>query len=190
MTDCPNGEVRDQLPDLLHDRLTPAARAVVEAHVRDCADCQEELAMLGAMRTTLRRAPRVDVAAIAAAIPPYRAPAHRSWSGWRVAAAVVALAAGGTSVAVMQRDAGPARDSVLVVEQPAPLVVDSPTAAAAVNAPSTGPVARELALGTAAVSELDDAELVALLEDLQSLEVLPSADVETSAIVPVSTGTE
>jgi hypothetical protein len=136
---------------------------VVESHVRSCADCQEELALLRAMSASLRRAPRVDVAAVAAAIPPYRAPVRRIGGGWRVAAAIVALAVGGTSVAVMQRDAMP---------------------------PAQALEARELAVGTSAVSELDDTELLVLLDDIQSIEVLPSADVETSTLVPTSGGTE
>jgi anti-sigma factor RsiW len=184
MTDCPNGDVRDLLPDLIHGRLTTAEREVVESHVRGCAECREELTLLRAMTATLRRAPRVDVATVAAAIPVYRAPVRRSWGGWRAAAAIVALAAGGTSVAVMQRDAGLRTDSL-----GAPLVV--------AQAPNTAVVARaaaptrELALGSAAVGDLDDSELLVLLQDLQSLEVLPSADVETSTIVPASAaGTE
>ena len=189
MTDCPNGEVRDQLPDLLHGRLSPAARAVVESHVRGCADCRDELALLRDVSASLQRAPRVDVGAIAAAIPPYRAPARRSWGGgWRVAAAVVALAAGGTSVAVMQRSAAPVRDSLAVAAHPA--IADSPATVAAARTPSAAPAARELAVGTAAVADLDDSELLALLEDLQTIEVVPSADVETSTVVPAAAGTE
>ena len=36
MNDCPNAEIRDRLPDLLHDRLDPSARAAVTAHVATC----------------------------------------------------------------------------------------------------------------------------------------------------------
>ena len=162
MTDCPNGDVRDLLPDLLHDRLSPAVRREVEAHVSGCDDCRAELALLGAMRSTLRRAPQVDVAAIAAAIPPYRAPARRAWAGWRAAAAVL-LVAGGTSVAVL-RSADSGRP-VATAEQ----VVQS------------GP--RELALGTSAASDLDDDELATLLADLQTLDAVPSTDVENAAAV-------
>ena len=79
MTDCPNGEIRDLLPDLVNDRLTPERRREVEAHVRGCADCQEEVALLRTMRTALRRAPTVDAAAIAASIPAYRAPVRHAW---------------------------------------------------------------------------------------------------------------
>jgi anti-sigma factor RsiW len=181
MTDCPNGDVRDLLPDLLHDRLSPAVRREVEAHVSGCDDCRAELALLGAMRSTLRRAPAVDVAAIAAAIPPYRAPARRAWAGWRAAAAVL-LVAGGTSVAVLRsHDVG------------IPAVGDSVGAVVARRADSSREVAtaeqviqsgpRELALGTSAVSDLDDGELATLLADLQTLDAVPSTDVDNVAAV-------
>jgi hypothetical protein len=161
MTDCPNGDVRDLLPDFLHDRLAPDVRREVEAHVSGCEDCRAELDLLRAMRSTLRRTPAVDVASIAAAIPPYRVPARRGRTGWRAAAAVL-LVAGGTSVAVIKsRDAAPV-----------------------IGAPAAVPAPRELALGSAAVSDLDDAELSTLLAGLQSLDAVPSTDVETAA--PVS----
>jgi anti-sigma factor RsiW len=166
MTDCPNGEIRDLLPDLLHDRLPADVRREVEAHVRGCDDCRAELALLGAMRSSLRRAPAVDAAAIAAAIPAYRAPVRRSWGGWRAAAAIVVLAAGGTSVAVLQ-----SRDGIQHVARDTAAVAQAP---------------RELALGSSAVSDLDDSELSTLLNDLQSLDAVPSADVEyPAAISPV-----
>ena len=46
MNDCPNAEIRDQLPDLLHDRLDASARAAVTAHVASCVDCRDELELL------------------------------------------------------------------------------------------------------------------------------------------------
>jgi anti-sigma factor RsiW len=178
MTDCPNGEIRDLLPDLLHDRLPADVRREVEAHVRSCDECRAELALLGAMRSSLRRAPAVDAAAIAAAIPAYRAPVRRSWGGWRAAAAIVVLAAGGTSVAVLQSREGiqrGARDTVTAVV--AARTADSVAPTAAAQAP------RELALGSSVVSDLDDSELSTLLNDLQSLDAVPSADVEYPAAV-------
>ena len=169
MTDCPNGEVRDLLPDLLHDRLAPDERRRVEAHVASCADCQQELALLRAMRTSLRRTRPANVAAIVAAVPAYRAPARRSRPGWRAAAAILILAAGGTSVAVLQRgDVGVAH-SVRAVAAP-----------------------RELATASGAIGDLNDGELSALLQDLATLEVLPSLDDENAAAVAPATpaGTE
>lgn len=162
MTDCPNGDVRDLLPDLLHGRLTPEVRREVEAHISECGDCRAELALLGGMRSTLRRTPAVDVAGIAAAVPAYRAPARRSWGGWRAAAAVL-LVAGGTSVAVLESHRA---------ESTTPAVVR-----AAAQAP------RELALGGAAVSDLDDSELSALLANLKTLDAVPSTDVDNAAAV-------
>lgn len=194
MTDCPNGEVRDLLPDLLHDRLPSDTRREVEAHVRDCDDCRAELELLRAMRTSLRRGPSVDVAAIAGAIPSYRAPVRRSWVGWRAAAAIMLLAAGGTSLAVMQRGSLVSRDSASVaadVPQPTTVAASSHSSLpeSAVVAPSA---ARELALGSSAIGDLSDVELSALLKDLQTVDVLPSADVDnTTALSPVlPTGTE
>ena len=191
MTDCPNGDVRDLLPDLLHDRLTPERRREVEAHLSGCNDCQAELALLRAMRSTLRRTPAVDVAAIAAAIPPYRAPSRRSWGRWRAAAAVL-LVAGGTSVAVLRsRDTSPAIGDTTVVV--AARTADSmlPRGSATTSAASTAPAPRELAIGGAAVSDLDDTELSTLLAGLQTLDAVPSTDVEnTVAVSPLQpTGT-
>ena len=197
MTDCPNGEVRDLLPDLLHDRLAPAVRREVEAHVRDCADCRDELALLRAMRTSLRRAPAVDVAAIAATIPPYRAAPRRTWGGWRVAASIAILAAGGTSVAVLQRGAitVPDTSSVLTVAETsaaprAPVSVTTKDSSVPTGTASSAP--RELAVASSSIGELDDAELSALLKDLGTVDVLPSVDVEPAPVIsPVSpTGTE
>jgi anti-sigma factor RsiW len=192
MTDCPNGEVRDLLPDFLHDRLAPDVRRDVEAHVAGCEECRAELALLGAMRSTLRRAPTVDVAAIAAAIPPYRAPARRSWGGWRAAAAVI-LVAGGTSVAVLQfRDGAvePVRDTTTAVAVRAADSVPMATSAPQVETPAPVQASHELALGTAAVTDLDDAELSTLLAHLQTLDALPSADVENAvAVSTLPTGT-
>ena len=74
MTDCPNGDIRELLPDLLHGRLDATERAAVEAHLRACEVCRDELELLPRMQSALRRAPSVDVAAILAQIPPYRPP--------------------------------------------------------------------------------------------------------------------
>jgi anti-sigma factor RsiW len=188
MTDCPNGEVRDLLPDLLHDRLPPEVRRDVEAHVRGCEECRAELALLGAMRSSLRRAPAIDAAAVAAAIPPYRAPARRSWGGWRAAAAIVVLAAGGTSVAVLQSRHGVGDTAAVVAARAA----DSIAPTARNGTPAAAEAPRELALGSSAVSDLDDGELSTLLAGLQTRDAVPSADVETApAISPLQpTGTD
>src|SRR5215218_2214702 len=115
MNDCSNAEIRDQLPDLLHDRLDVSLRADVLAHVDDCVDCRSELELLrGVQGVLLQRTPRIDVNYVVQALPkrvtpPLRAiPARRIWADWRIAAAVTLLAVGGGSMAVMNRGAGTA----------------------------------------------------------------------------------
>lgn len=173
MNDCPNGEIRDLLPDLLSGRLGEAEHAEVEAHVRECVDCQEELELLRSMRSALRRAPAVDVDRILAGISPYRAPARlvtsKSWRGWRIAAAVALLAAGGASVVVARHGD----------EVPA-------SVATVAGAP------RELALSGGSIGDLDDSELSALIDDIGTLNAVTPADVDNAAaagpIAPIPPG--
>ena len=113
MSDCPNAEIRDLLPDLMHDRLDAPTRARVLAHVDGCADCRSELELLRSMRGSMERAtPRVDVDRIVAALPkPGVARVverRRIRIDWRIAAAVTFIAVGGTSLVVMRnmRDGG------------------------------------------------------------------------------------
>jgi hypothetical protein len=113
--DCSNAAIRDLLPDLLHERLDAGIRAEVDAHVASCTDCREELALLRGMQSMVARAtPRMDVAYIMGALPRAAsgqrtaAVARRRpvWSDWRIAAAVAAIAVGGTSAAVLARGRG------------------------------------------------------------------------------------
>src|SRR5689334_18973953 len=112
-SDCQRAEMRDQLPDLLHDRLNAGDRAAVLAHVGACADCREELALLRvAHRALVMATPRIDTARIVSALPappssnvvPIRT-ARSRWADWRIAAAITVLAVGGTSVALLNRGA-------------------------------------------------------------------------------------
>src|SRR3954463_14620929 len=109
MNDCSNADIRDRLPDLLHERLDVSARATVAAHLDDCVDCREELQLLKSVHgILLAQSTHIDTFKIAQAIPAYRpAPARaatRTWAtSWRIAAAVTLLAVGGGSVAVLRR---------------------------------------------------------------------------------------
>ncbi|HEX5831602.1 MAG TPA: zf-HC2 domain-containing protein [Gemmatimonadaceae bacterium] len=160
MSDCANDAVRDELPELLYGRLTAARRAAVEAHVATCAACAGELAILREVRQALAAVPAVDVAAIVRALPRPTAgaavvslPAHRRWRATTVlplaAAAVAALAVALPFL----------RGTVDV--RPVP----------------TGGVA---ATGVPAIAgrDLSSEELVALIEDVESVEALPSAEPE------------
>jgi anti-sigma factor RsiW len=196
MSDCPNGDIRDLLPDLLSGELGSAARAAVESHLRDCALCRAELDLLRGMRAALRRAPAVDVDAIVATIPPYRARVRQvhahPWGGWRIAAAAALLVGGGASVVVArhavdssadgrrvatvrQFDSLPGSASVEVAVDPA----TSPSSVAPDGAAPSGP--RELALAGGVIGDLDDRELSALIDDIGSIDAMPSAEAETPA---------
>ena len=221
MTDCPNGAMRDLLPDLLHDRLSPVERREVEAHLASCADCRAELALLGDLRASLRQAPVVDVARIAASVPAYRpVVARRAWMGQRAAAAVALLVAGGAAAALLSRGTAtiPERAPVVatapsmvspiaplspprVIVDSAPLVVagsqpvrahDSAAMAVAI-APVRGGRAipaptRELAVGSASMGDLTTRELDALVRDIESIDAVPSTEVEGAATITPSRG--
>ncbi|HET7621507.1 MAG TPA: zf-HC2 domain-containing protein [Gemmatimonadaceae bacterium] len=68
MVDCPRDDIRDLLPDLVHDQLEPAERARVEQHLGECERCASELELLGSLRATAFATPNVDVDRIAAAV--------------------------------------------------------------------------------------------------------------------------
>jgi hypothetical protein len=195
MNDCLNGELRDLLPDLLHDRLSAAERRRLEAHVAECEDCRAELALLHDLRGSLRRVPAVDVGGIVAAILPYRAPALRSWGGWRAAAAAL-IAVGGTSLAIATHSTSPsAAGSAATV---APVAVTAPTTREAMPpSAETVPTSTGARVATAApaarsreltaggtVADLSDQELAALLDGIETLDVVPSTDVEP--VVPAA----
>jgi len=123
MSDCPNANIRDLLPDLLHDQLDAVVRAEVDAHLSGCESCRDELVLLRSIHVTLRsERVRVDVAAIVAALP--AAPAvkpdpkvvplaarRRRFADWRIAAAATILIVGGASLAMLRDRVRPASHS-------------------------------------------------------------------------------
>lgn len=203
MNDCANGQVRDLLPDLLHDRLAPAERAMVEGHVATCAECREELALLRDLRASVPPGAALDVATIAAAIPSYAVPARSSRSSWRIAAAITLVAAGGASLAVATRDRGaPAHSAPVAVgaEMPRVRAIDTPgptesptstaiePARAATAAPSPvrqSPVGQqgELPMTAGVLTELSDSELASLLSEIGELDGVTSNDVDEDLLV-------
>ena len=130
MNDCPNADIRDQLPDLLHERLDVSMRAAVMAHVDACVDCRAELELLRSVHEMLvSRTPRVDINYVVNALPkpmaatraqPARlAPRRRVWSDWRIAAAVTVLAVGGGSFALLRQGVNPpTADTMLAQTSP------------------------------------------------------------------------
>jgi hypothetical protein len=68
MVDCTRDDIRDLLPDLVHDQLGPAERARVEQHLVECADCAAELKLLRSLRASAFATPHLNVDGIAAAV--------------------------------------------------------------------------------------------------------------------------
>jgi hypothetical protein len=211
MNDCSNAEIRDQLPDLVHDRLSVTARAAVVAHVDGCADCRDELELLRGVRSALAaQTPRVDIAYVVGALPRAPkaaiAPARQSsvvarprrWADWRVAAAVTLLVAGGSSVALLNRapTAPSAPHSVAEVPAPAPAPVNTPLANS--NSTVPAPKAASTVVASADVAGNQDAsadvgsdvrfaglsgaQLQTLLSEIDRLEAVPSTEPEPVAI--------
>ena len=195
MTDCPNAEMRDRLPDLLHERLDASARAEVLAHVERCAACRAELALLREARIALTSGMRsVDVAAIARTViartspPALRAPRQRArstWMDWRIAASIAVLVVGGASFAVIR-----ARQQVASVASVPPVVapavseqvaphVDVATAPQKPQATPTAvaPAAAELS-AAGGIGDLSDNDLKALLDNLDSIDAMPLTEPE------------
>jgi hypothetical protein len=209
MTDCPNAEMRDRLPDLLHERLDVSVRSTVLAHVADCIDCRDELELLrGVKQVLVLQTPRIDVSYVLAALPkpstatiPLLAGRRSRWVDWRVAAAVTLLAAGGGSLALLNRtptDASRTPVIGIVATTPgasagAPSVTDSAPVVAESPALATGPVATEtvargegrgtitgMTTGTATgagsdarLADLSEQQLKSLLGDIQNLKAVP-----------------
>ncbi len=69
MTECDNAEMRDLLPDLVHDALSAEARDRVQEHLASCDACRDELQLLRAVHAARPVAQRIDVARIVSVLP-------------------------------------------------------------------------------------------------------------------------
>lgn len=208
MTDCPNAEIRDRLPDLLHDALDGAARLSLESHLAACDACTRELALLRAARVVLSRAPSVDVARIAAALPRpavavgprlvqfptaterARRRGHRAplrWAGV-AAAAALAIAVGVSTHALRDRAFTDGATPTVATAPPSasraePIAARTGDREVAPAAPSAVRAASVplLVVNTAGLS---DADLAGLLDELDDLDAVPAAD--PLSLVPVA----
>ena len=208
MNDCQNAMMRDQLPDLLHERLDSVARATLMAHVDACADCRDELELLQLARGTLLKAtPRVDLNFIVEALPAAKPRARTlpvsrrpMWTDWRIAAAAVLLVAGGSSYTLLGRHAGIAVGDSLAaqVEQP---VAETP-AVASRSTDSTAAEERAGAqretvvadgtpegIGASRLGDLSESQLKALLTEIDQLRPTPIMEPDPVTIRVDSKGT-
>jgi hypothetical protein len=210
MNDCPDAEIRDRLPDLLHDRLTVSGRAAVIAHIDGCVDCRQELELLRGVRSVLvTPAPRIEISHIVSALPkpPSRrvqpaSPRKRTWVDWRVAAAVTLLAVGGSSVAIVNREtvadvppvaqslpASPSQPGVNTTAQPV-----APAVVAVVPARPSGASRETLIVASAEqgasagvdiagrLADLNDQQLQALLDEIDQMRAVPITEPEPVTI--------
>ncbi|HEY4305631.1 MAG TPA: hypothetical protein VGM82_14250 [Gemmatimonadaceae bacterium] len=198
MNDCMNAEIRDQLPDLVHDRLSAADRTIVLAHVEACIDCRDELQLLRDAKMMFARGiPRVDVAYVVGGLPKAPAPRTvtrleparrtRSWSDWRVAATVTLLIAGGGSYAVMSsHSAGASVDTTATATAVSPstatvaMIDSSPNAVPDVDrlvAPGDDQPAAVGSMDTR-LGDLNENQLNALLKNMDDLRAEPATDPE------------
>jgi predicted anti-sigma-YlaC factor YlaD len=162
MTDCGNSGIRELLPDVLHDSLSPVDRERVMAHVSTCADCRAELDLLSTVYAMGTR-PALNVSAIAGSIAPYkRRPAWlRMPPVMRIAAGLALAALGGASYSIVNRSVG-AAGTAYVDSTPAGLPTDSTLPAAS---SSGDPVAV-----TPDLSALDDQGMRDLIAELEKLD--------------------
>ena len=163
MRDCPNAEMRDALPDLMHGTLPPHRQAAVLAHVDRCDACRAELALLARIRGAVT-APALASDRIVARLPRYE---RRAW--WRrvggspaarIAAAVLLLA-GGASL-VLRNGARTSGSGV----------ADSIRGAVSTT---------ELALGET-FADVSDSALVALVDAIDDLDATLSEEPEPIAV--------
>lgn len=198
MSDCPRGDVRDLLPDLVHGSLDAAAREEVEGHVAACPSCAAELELLRSLRSALASGPAVDVERIAAAVraaprarvPQRAAGARRRLGGWRAAAAVLLAALGIGALSLARRSGRNATPPVVTAASVRPeTTVHAPgdglpssttpgtAAVAASGAAPVGPVDAGL-MFDGGVGDLSDANLRSLIAAVDTIDALPRLEPE------------
>lgn len=183
MTDCPNVEIREALPDLVHGALPAPVRESVEAHVRTCEACAAELAIVEAVLASAP-APVVDTGRISASIPAYGRTREgvamgfgaRHFAALRIAAAVVVAVGIGALAVARQWPSGSSRGA---------LATPGVTVESAARLPS-GSGDRGIALvGTA---DLSDDNLAQLIAAMDRVEAVPPESPPPVTITPTGDG--
>ena len=200
MRECMDEELRDLLPELARGALEGERRAALLAHLDGCAACAAELELVREARAVLAPVPAIDIARIVAALPsPGESPALRverggsrpepratRWTAWRVAAGILVV---GTAGALALRQPAerttPREQSSAPVAAPAPAPpgpagrsapgVTRPAGPASAIASGAAPAPAQLTL-VGGTTELSDAALRALLEEIDALDAVPLAE--------------
>jgi hypothetical protein len=158
MIDCTNAEIRDLLPDFLHNALSESDKRRVREHLSGCTACSEELALLQSFHRGSAAAV-VNVATVAAAIPRYRRQRFIAMTPLaRIAAVVAVVAVGATSYGIISQS----RLSIPVY---------SPESTVAELPDSLRPTSdRPLAGAALDVESLDDETLRELVAEISKME--------------------
>ena|SRR2546426_4303079 len=202
MNKCPDTEIQEMLPDLLHRTLTDDARERVEAHLASCESCREELEILRTVKSAAVFAPSIDVDRVVRQIPPYKAiipaieaPAWHRTVQWLVAAAAALIIIVGGSILATRHNVRVER--LVRTDTLEPRVVDNSNATvppkwarvdsqqrANRGAPA---LAHAHALALAAdVDGLSDRSLVQLMNEMDRFDALPST--EPDPVISVDSG--
>ena len=178
MHDCVEGDIRDLLPEFVHGVLSPGNETRVRTHVESCADCAAEIRLIG-QAAALFVTPKIDAAAIVAALPSPRR-RTRNW-GWAAAASVLLI--GGLAVANVQLAGpgitAPAASGAVTAMAPEPVakLADAANETTATGRRSAAaPSARPAVSFGGGLSDLTDAQLKALLNEIDGIDAAPSAD--------------
>ncbi|MGV3708247.1 MAG: zf-HC2 domain-containing protein [Gemmatimonas sp.] len=202
MTDCSNAEIRDMLPDYLHEQLSVADHAEVQQHLVSCAECADELALLKtvlALRPAVsapnvadilaklpKPAPRVTVEHIQVAgvrdISTARSVAAKSrtnFRAWRAIAAVAVMAVGGLTIKIASETEAKSglvsmQDSATVAELQS-RVADGSERFVSDSAPAPVP-GKNISLSVGDPSAYSDEELEAMMSRLDKWDGSMSAD--------------
>jgi anti-sigma factor RsiW len=202
MHDCEDGNMRDLLPGYVHGTLPAEERASVAAHLETCDDCAAELELIETAARAIR-APKVDIGRIVKALPAAprrtnRSPMVRQLLQLAAAIAIVAIGAFSviTARAIFSNGAKqtaavpkPLSSAALAAAEAPPkaAVVDSPVR---VSSPVVTSKPRDGISFGGGISDLSDDQLNTLLNELDGMQALPSAEPEAhlTPIVPMAGG--
>ena len=172
-------------------RLDDAATERVEAHLAACTDCVAELELLRAVGSAYAVAP-LNAATIAAALPQARvlgrSRAYYQQPLWRMAAAMALMVVGAAGVVVLRR-ADPAGDGLALVSPDGGALAAGTLAETtlALRSGTGGPAA--ITLG-GSLADLTDAQLEALLADIEGIDGSVSAEPVLPAAPIMPSGTD
>jgi hypothetical protein len=189
MSDCPNVEMRETLPELLHGRLDAVHAARVREHVASCEECATELELLGRARRMYEASARpVDTAAIVRALPAAGAARvmqpRRTYSlgMLQLAAAIVLLLVGALVVRNVTRAGGESGvNPQQMVVQPLDTAPDAASSSRK-NAPPAVAQPRVLAMALSDLDGLEADEIETMLDALDDIDAAPAAEPDTFVV--------